>query len=102
MAKTEMARAPETAVGRPRDIFSTMRSEMDRMFERFEHGLPRFPHLFRGDKGSVMVPELNALYSFASVHHLVSTVTARLRPGLDACGRPSPSHCFAMGPSLSP
>jgi para-aminobenzoate synthetase component 1 len=34
------------------------------------------------DTGSVKVPELNALYSFASVHHLVSTVTARLRPGL--------------------
>jgi para-aminobenzoate synthetase component I len=32
--------------------------------------------------GSVKVPELNALYSFASVHHLVSTVTAGLRPGL--------------------
>jgi para-aminobenzoate synthetase component 1 len=34
------------------------------------------------ETGSVKVPELNALYSFASVHHLVSTVTARLRPGL--------------------
>jgi para-aminobenzoate synthetase component 1 len=32
--------------------------------------------------GSVKVPELNALYSFASVHHLVSTVTAGLRRGL--------------------
>ena len=34
------------------------------------------------ETGSVKVPELNALYSFASVHHLVSTVTASLRPGL--------------------
>ena len=32
------------------------------------------------ETGSVKVPELNALYRFASVHHLVSTVTARLRP----------------------
>jgi len=32
--------------------------------------------------GSVAVPELNALFSFANVHHLVSTVTAQLRPGL--------------------
>jgi len=32
--------------------------------------------------GSLEVPELNALYSFASVHHLVSTVTAGLRAGL--------------------
>jgi len=34
------------------------------------------------ETGSVKVPELNALYSFASVHHLVSTVTAQLRKGL--------------------
>jgi len=34
------------------------------------------------ETGSVRVPELNALHSFASVHHLVSTVTARLRRGL--------------------
>jgi len=34
------------------------------------------------ETGSVTVPELNALYSFASVHHLVSTVTARMRKGL--------------------
>jgi para-aminobenzoate synthetase component 1 len=32
--------------------------------------------------GTVAVPELNTLHSFASVHHLVSTVTAMLRPGL--------------------
>lgn len=34
------------------------------------------------ETGSVAVPELNAPYSFASVHHLVSTVTGQLRPGL--------------------
>jgi para-aminobenzoate synthetase component 1 len=34
--------------------------------------------------GSVRVPALCALESFRTVHHLVSTVTARLRPGLDA------------------
>ncbi|HYC68074.1 aminodeoxychorismate synthase component I [Brevundimonas sp.] len=32
--------------------------------------------------GSVRVPELAGLESFASVHHLVSAVTARLRPGV--------------------
>ena len=34
--------------------------------------------------GSVRVPALNMLESFASVHHLVSCVQAQLRPGLDA------------------
>jgi anthranilate/para-aminobenzoate synthase component I len=32
----------------------------------------------------VRVPELKALESFAHVHHLVSTIRGRLRPGLDA------------------
>ncbi|MBE7212549.1 MAG: chorismate-binding protein, partial [Gluconacetobacter diazotrophicus] len=34
--------------------------------------------------GSVRVPALCALESFPAVHHLVSTVTGRLRPGLGA------------------
>jgi len=36
------------------------------------------------EDGSVDVPALCALESFASVHHLVSTVTGTLRPGLGA------------------
>ena len=34
--------------------------------------------------GSVKVPLLNELETFATVHHLVSSVTARLRPDTDA------------------
>ena len=59
MAKAEIAKPTDTDVARPRDIFSAMRGEMDRMFERFEHGFPRFPHLFRADHASVMVPEVD-------------------------------------------
>ncbi|MFL5332533.1 MAG: aminodeoxychorismate synthase, component I [Geminicoccaceae bacterium] len=33
---------------------------------------------------TVLTPEICALESFATVHHLVSTVTGELRPGLDA------------------
>lgn len=36
------------------------------------------------ETGSITVPELFRVESFASVHHLVSVVRARLRPGLDA------------------
>lgn len=32
--------------------------------------------------GSVKVPSLFAVHSFANVHHLISTITGRLRPGL--------------------
>jgi para-aminobenzoate synthetase component 1 len=34
--------------------------------------------------GTVRVPRLQGLESFAHVHHLVSTVTGELRPGADA------------------
>ncbi len=36
--------------------------------------------------GSIRVPELFALERYASVHHLVSTVTGELAPGEDAAG----------------
>jgi HSP20 family protein len=47
MAKTEITKSSEKSVRAPHDIFSAMRDEMDRMFERFEHGWPRWPALFR-------------------------------------------------------
>jgi HSP20 family protein len=60
MAKTEIAKSPETSVSRPRDIFSAMRDEMDRMFERFDADWPRLPGMFRRTGGaSMVVPELD-------------------------------------------
>jgi HSP20 family protein len=58
MAKTEIAPLPEKAVTRPRDVFSAMRDEMDRMFQHFEYGWPRLPALFRRD-GDFAVPDLD-------------------------------------------
>lgn len=66
MAKTEIAKSPDTAVSRPRDVFSAMRDEMDRMFERFEHGFPRFPGLFRHE-GASMMPELDVRENTTSI-----------------------------------
>ena len=76
MAKTEIAKPTDTAVSRPRDIFSAMRSEMDRMFERFEHGFPRLP-LFRADHATVMVPDLEVRENASAI-----TVEAEL-PGVE-------------------
>ena len=69
MAKTEIAKASDTAVFRPQDIFSTMRHEMDRMFERFEHGFPRCPHLFHAESGTIIVPELDVRDNLHVHHH---------------------------------
>ena len=76
MAKTEIAKPDDRAVSRPRDLFSAMRSEMDRMFERFEQGFPRFPHFFRSGEGSPIVPELDIRESNTSL-----TIEAEL-PGV--------------------
>jgi HSP20 family molecular chaperone IbpA len=60
MAKTEIAKSGETSVTRPRDIFSAMRDEMDRMFERFDSDWPRWPSAYRPTGGVAMVvPELD-------------------------------------------
>lgn len=57
MAKTEITKLPDT--NRPHDIFSAMRDEMDRVFARFEHGLPRWPAVLRRDGGIATIPELD-------------------------------------------
>ena len=59
MAKTDLAKSAETSPSRPADVFVAMRNEMDRMFERFEHGFPRWPSLFRHESSAIVVPELD-------------------------------------------
>ena len=62
MANTELITGASNGknLQRPADVFSLMCDEMDRMFERFEHGWPRWPAMFaRGSSTDVMVPELD-------------------------------------------
>lgn len=80
MSKTDITKQPETSVSRPRDVLSAMREEMDRMFERFEHGWPRVPALFKrgGDAGfGLTVPDLDVHESTATIN-----IEAEL-PGVD-------------------
>jgi HSP20 family protein len=82
MAKSEITKTPDTAVGRPRDVFSAMRDEMDRMLHRFEHGWPHFPSLFQRDAGTagfggVTVPDLDVRENATSI-----AIEAEL-PGVD-------------------
>ena len=76
MVKTEITKSPETAPSRSRNIFSAMRDEMDRVFERFEQGWPRLPAVFRRDV-SITIPELDVRENTNSI-----VVEAEL-PGVD-------------------
>jgi HSP20 family protein len=58
MAKSEITKSSQTAASRPRDVFSAMRDEMDRMFGRFEQGWPQWPSPFSRE-GAITVPELD-------------------------------------------
>ena len=63
MANIEVSKQTQPAPHRFGDVVTTMRHEMDRMFERFEHGFPRWPvGLSRGNGGNgreFIVPELD-------------------------------------------
>ncbi len=76
MPKTDVTPSSERSVSRPRDIFSAMRDEMDRVFERAESGWPRWPALFKRD-ADMVVPELDVRETTNSI-----TVEAEL-PGVD-------------------
>lgn len=60
MANTEISKTTQKQPQRATDVFSVMRDEMDRVFERFESGLPRLPSLFRYGSGEAwLMPELD-------------------------------------------
>lgn len=59
MPTTEITKGNGPAANRPIDVFGQLRDEMERVFERFEHGWPRWPSVFRGSLRGVMVPELD-------------------------------------------
>ena len=67
MAKTDLAKSAESSPSRPVDVFATMRNEMDRLFERFEHGFPRLPAFFRHGNGGFVVPELDVKENTESI-----------------------------------
>jgi HSP20 family protein len=78
MANTEITKPGEKSVARPRDIFTQMRDEMDRLFDRFEYDWPRLPSLFRGRLGeAMMAPEVDVRENANAM-----TIEAEL-PGLD-------------------
>lgn len=77
MSKTDIEKSTMTSPSRTPDVFAAMRNEMDRVFERFEHGLPRWPSLLRQGSGAIVMPELDVKESKDAI-----TIEAEL-PGVE-------------------
>ena len=78
MARSDITKPSETQPSRTGDIFSAMRDEMDRMFERFERGWPSLPTLLSRSVGrDVILPEVD-------VHENTEQMTIEVDlPGVD-------------------
>jgi HSP20 family protein len=61
MAATDITKPASTPppAARTTDIFGAMRDEMDRVFERFERGIPRLPALFSRNGNDWLMPEFD-------------------------------------------
>lgn len=59
MAGSEITRGDSGAVRRPVDVFEAMRTEVDRLFDRFETGWPNLPRALGAFAGDIMRPDLD-------------------------------------------
>jgi HSP20 family protein len=59
MANQITPRENGSPANRPGDVFNAMKSEMDRVFDRFHHGWPTLPHLFSTTDTDVLMPNLD-------------------------------------------
>ena len=77
MATTDITKPTDKSVSR--DLFATMRDEMERVFDQFERGFPNWPRLFRraNGEGAIVVPELDVCENTNAI-----TIEAEL-PGVD-------------------
>ena len=59
MANQIIPRENGAPSNRPVDVFNAMKSEMDRVFDRFHHGWPSLPHLFSTSDSDILLPTLD-------------------------------------------
>ena len=74
MPKSDITKPASGSPARPRDVFTALRDEMDRVFERMEHGIAHWPGVFRQAN---VLPELDVRENASSV-----TIEAEL-PGVE-------------------
>ena len=77
MADIELSKSNARAPARPRDLLTSLRDEMDRVFERFDHGWPGLPSLFARASGTALTPQFDVRDDGKSI-----TVEAEL-PGVE-------------------
>lgn len=59
MANIEPAKSNTRPPARPRDLLGSLRDEMDRVFERFDHGWPALPGIFARGTSAALTPHFD-------------------------------------------